>query len=179
MKHIVQLTAGADAAVKQGSTVGTPCAESLTGHLRVREAVAEERTRLASLFPDRDRSRWVEHTLQADRSWVLVMERFENRKWVPIGLAIVDEAGQMAFGLLPRYRKLSFSSAALRAVLQYMREYTLAVLTARIGDAEPSATKAFERAGFFFSEQSVSSGQIERLYEFVIRGENSPLNVWI
>ena len=179
MKHIVHLTTVDDAAVRQGGTMGMRWAGVFTGHLRVREAAAEERKGLASLFPERDRSRWVEQTLQTDRSWAPVVERFENGKWVPIGLAIVDATGQMAFGLLPRYRGLGFSSAAIRATLQYLREYTLTVLTARICDTEPSAARAFERAGFVFSGQSVSAGRIERLHDFVIRGECTPFNVWI
>jgi RimJ/RimL family protein N-acetyltransferase len=179
MKHSVQPTTVDDVAVKQGGTVGMPSVGVFTGHLRVREAAAEERKGLASLFQDWDRSRWVEQTLQTDRSWAPVVERFENKKWIPIGLAIIDATGQMAFGLLPRYRGLGFSSIAIRAALQYLREYTLTVLTARIGDTEPSVARAFERAGFVFSGQSVSAGRIERLYDFVIRGECSPFNVWI
>jgi RimJ/RimL family protein N-acetyltransferase len=179
MRHLVQPTTVDGTDRKQGGTGGMPWTGVFTGHLRVRKASAEERKELASLFPEQDRSRWVEQTLQADRSWVQVVERFENRKWVSIGVAIVDAAGQTAFGLLPRHRGLGLSSAAIRAVLQSLREYTLTVLTARIGNAERSAARAFERAGFVFSGQSVSAGRIECRYRFVIRGECTPFNVWI
>ncbi len=156
-----------------------PRANFFAGHLRVRKAAAEESEGLAILFPERDRSRWVEQTLRTEKSWALVVEKFENRKWAPVGVAIVDVVGQMAFGLFPRYRGKGLSPAAIRAVIQAMREYTLTVLTARISDAEPAAARAFERAGFVFSGQAVSAGRIEFLYRFVIRGECTPFNVWI
>jgi RimJ/RimL family protein N-acetyltransferase len=179
MRHFVQLTTVDDAEGKQGGTVGISKAGVFTGHLRVRKAAAEESEGLAILFPERDRSRWVEQALRSDRSWALVVEKFENRKWVPVGLAIVDAVGQMAFGLFPRYRGKGLSSAAIRAALQTLREYTLTVITAQIGDTERSAARAFERAGFVLSRESVSTGRIECLYRFVIRGECTPFNVWI
>jgi RimJ/RimL family protein N-acetyltransferase len=85
----------------------------------------------------------------------------------------------MAFGLLPRYRGQGLSSTAIRAVLQYMREYTLTVITARIGNTERSAARAVERAGFVLSREAVSTGRVDCLYRFVIRGECMPFNVWI
>jgi RimJ/RimL family protein N-acetyltransferase len=179
IKHIVKRITVDDAAGKRGGAIGMSWAGGFPGHFRVREAAAEERKGLASLFPEQDRSRWVEQMLQTDRSRVPVVERFENGKWVPIGLAIVDATGQMAFGLLPRYRGLGFSSSAIRAALQYLSEYTLTVLTARIRETEPSATRAFERAGFVFSGQFGSAGRIEHLYDFVIRSECTHFNVWI
>jgi RimJ/RimL family protein N-acetyltransferase len=179
MRHFVQLTTVDDVEGKQGGTVGISKAGVFTGHLRVRKAAAEESEGLAILFPERDRSRWVEQALRSDRSWALVVEKFENRKWVPVGLAIVDAVGQMAFGLFPRYRGKGLSSAAIRAALQTLREYTLTVITAQIGDTERSAARAFERAGFVLSKESVSMGRLECLYRFVIRGECTPFNVWI
>jgi RimJ/RimL family protein N-acetyltransferase len=174
MGQIVQQTAG-----NRGGTCSMPRTGDFAGHLRVRKAAAEESEGLAILFPERDRSRWVEQALRSDRSWALVVEKFENRKWVPVGLAIVDAVGQMAFGLFPRYRGKGLSSAAIRAALQTLREYTLTVITAQIGDTERSAARAFERAGFVLSRESVSTGRIECLYRFVIRGECTPFNVWI
>ncbi len=161
------------------------CPRSLTGadlfagHLRVRQYAAEERRGLERLFPDRDRSRWVMQTIRCGRAWILAVEIFENGKWVPLGHAIVDTGGQIALCILPRYRGRGLSPAAIRAVLHTMREYTLTVLTARVSEAEPAAARAFERAGFIFSGQSVSAGRIERLYSFSIRGECTPFNVWI
>ncbi len=113
------------------------------------------------------------------RAWILAVENFENGKWVTLGYAIVDTGGQIALCILPRYRGQGLSPAAVRAVLQTMRDYTLTVLTARVSEAEPAAARAFERAGFIFSGQSVSAGRIERLYSFSIRGECTPYNVWI
>ena len=179
MRHFVQLTTLDDAAGKQDGTVGITGAGIFTGHLQVRKASAEEREGLTIIFPERDRSRWVEQTLRTEKSWALIVERFENRKWAPAGFAIVDAAGQMAFGLLPRYRGQGLSSTAIRAVLQYMREYTLTVITARIGNAERSAARAVERAGFVLSREAVSTGRVDCLYRFVIRGECTPFNVWI
>jgi hypothetical protein len=74
---------------------------------------------------------------------------------------------------------LGRSPAAIRASIQHLRQYPLAVLTARVGDAEPAAAKAFERAGFVFSGQSVSAGRIERLYDFVVRDDCTAFNVWM
>jgi GNAT superfamily N-acetyltransferase len=179
MRHFVQQVTVNEAAGKQGGTVGIPRAGVFAGHLRVRKAAAKEGKILAGLLMEQVRIRWVEHVLRTDRSRALVVERFESRKWGPVGLAIVDAAGQMVFGLLPRYRGQGFSSAAIRAALQYFRECTLTVITARIGDAEISAARAFERAGFVFSGQAVSADRIECLYRFVIRGESTPFNVWI
>jgi RimJ/RimL family protein N-acetyltransferase len=179
MRHYVQLTTVDDAPGKQGGTSGMPRAGVFRGHLRVREAAAEERKGLDGLFMERDRIRWVEQALRTDRSWALVVERFENRKWAAAGLAIVDAAGQMAFGLFPRYRGQCLSSTAIRAVLQYLREYALTVITAQIGNTERSAARAFEQAGFVLSRESVSTGRVECLYRFVIRGECMPFNVWI
>jgi RimJ/RimL family protein N-acetyltransferase len=107
------------------------------------------------------------------------VERFENRKWAPAGFAVVDAAGQIAFCLFPRHRGQGLSSTAIRAVLQYLREYTLTVITARIGNTERSAARAAERAGFVLSRESVSTGRVDFLYRFVIRGECMPFNVWI
>ncbi len=118
-------------------------------------------------------------TVRCGSAWILAVEVFENGKWVPLGHAIVDAGGQIALCIFPRYRGQGLSPAAIRAVLQTMREYTLTVLTARISDAEPAAARAFERAGFVFSGQSVSAGRIKRLYSFSIRGECTPFNVWI
>jgi hypothetical protein len=107
------------------------------------------------------------------------MEIFRNGKWVPLGHAIVDAGGQMVLCILPRYRGLGRSAAAIRSVQQHLRQYPLAVLTARIGDSEPATARAFERAGFVLSGQSVSAGRTERLYEFIIRDECTAFNVWI
>ena len=174
MGRIVQQTAG-----NRGGTCSVPRTGGLAGHLRVRKAAAGEGEGLATLFPERDRSRWVEQTLRTEKSWALVVEKFENRKWAPVGVAVVDAVGQMAFGLFHRYRGKGLSPAAIRAALQALREYTLTVVTARIGDTERSAARAFEQAGFVLSGQSVSEGRIEFLYRFVIRGECTPFNVWI
>jgi hypothetical protein len=174
MGQIVQQTAG-----NRGASRSLPRTDSFAGHLRVREAAEEERRGLERLFPDRDRGRWVSQTLQSDRAWALVVESYDNRNWAPLGFAIVEACGLMAFCILPRYRGLGRSPAAIRASMQHLRQYPLAVLTARVGDAEPAAAKAFERAGFVFSGQSVSAGRIERLYDFVIRGDYSAFNVWI
>jgi RimJ/RimL family protein N-acetyltransferase len=174
MGQIVQQTAG-----NRDGTCSMSRTGDFAGHLRVRIAAADESEGLAILFPERDRFRWVEQTLRTEKSWALVVEKFENRKWAPIGVAIVDAAGQMAFGLFPRYRRKGLSSAAMRAALQTLREYTLTVITARISDTERQAARAFERAGFVFSGHAVSAGRIEYLYRFVIRGECTPFNVWI
>lgn len=175
MGLIVQQTAG-----NRDGACSMPRTGDFAGHLRVRIAAADESEGLAILFPERDRFRWVEQTLRTDPSWALVVERFEDRKWAPVGLAIVDAAGKMAFGLFPRYRGQGLSSAAIRAALQALREYTLTVITARIGNTERQAARAFERAGFVLSGEAVSTeGRIEYLYRFVIRGECTPFNVWI
>jgi hypothetical protein len=174
MRQTEQLTAG-----HRGYTRSTPQADVFTGHLRVREAVADERGRLDCFFPHRDRSQWASQTLQSNRAWALVVEIFQSGRWVPLGHAVVVAGGQMILCILPRYRGLGRSAAAIRSVLQHIRQYPLAVLTARIGDAEPAAAKAFERAGFVLAGQSVSAGRIERLYEFVIRDECTAFNVWI
>jgi GNAT superfamily N-acetyltransferase len=174
MRKIGQLTAG-----NRGCARSKPRADYFAGHLRVNEAAVEARRGIERLFPDRDRSQWASQTLQSDRARALVVEIFDNSKWTPLGHAIVDVGGRMVLCILPRYRGLGRSAAAIRSVLQYLRQYPLAVLTAWIGDAEPAAAKAFERAGFVFSELSVSAGRIERLYEFVIRNECAAFNVWI
>jgi RimJ/RimL family protein N-acetyltransferase len=174
MGQIGQKTAGSG-----GSTLNLTRADSFAGHLRVREAAAEERRRLDRFFPDRDRSQWASRTLQSDRAWALVVEIFRNGKWVPLGHAVVDAVGRMVLCILPPFRGLGHSAAAIRSVLQHLRETPLAVLTARIGDAEPAAARAFERAGFVFAGQSVSEGRTELLYEFIIRDECTAFNVWI
>jgi hypothetical protein len=166
-------------AENRGDTRNRPGEDFPPGHLRVREAPAEERRGLERLFPDRDRVRWVSQTLQSDRAWALVVETWDNRNWAPLGFAIVDACGLMALCILPRYRGLGRSPAAIRASMQHLRQYPLAVLTARVGDADPAAAKAFERAGFVFSGQSVSAGRRERRYDFVIRDDCTAFNVWI
>ncbi len=174
MGQIVRQAAG-----NRGETRRLSRTDVFAGHLRVREVPAEERRGLERLFPDWDRGQWVSKTLQSDRAWALVIEIFDNRKWIPLGYAIVDAGGLMAFCILPRYRGLGRSPAAIRAALHYLREYPLAVLTARVDDAEPEAAEAFERAGFVLSGRTVSEGRIERQYDFVIRDEGTPFNVWI
>ena len=174
MRKIRQLTAG-----NGGCARSKPRADYFAGHLRVNEAAVEARGGIERFFPDRDRRQWASQTLQCDRAWALVVEIFQNGRWVPLGHAIVDTGGRMVLCILPRYRGLGRSAAAIRAVLQHLRQYPLAVLTAWIGDAELSVAKAFERAGFVFSGQSVSAGRIERLYEFVVRDECTAFNVWI
>ena len=89
---------------ESGAIGGMPWSGTLMRHLRVREATVEEKKEFVNLFPERDCARRVEQVFQADRSWSPVVERFGNRKWTPIGLAIVDTTGQMAFGLLPSHR---------------------------------------------------------------------------
>jgi RimJ/RimL family protein N-acetyltransferase len=179
MGQIGKLTTADAAAGSEGGKRGMPRADSFSAHQRVREATAEERRGLERSFPDRDRSRWVSQTLRSKRAWALVVETFENRQWVPLGHAIVDSGGLMALCILPRHRRQGRSPAAIRAALRYLREYPLSVLTARVGDAESAAARAFERAGFVFSGQAVSAGRVERRYDFVIRGECTPFNVWI
>ena len=163
----------------RGCPGSLPREDFFAGHLRVHEAAVVARRGLDRLFPDRERRRWASQTLQSDRAWALVVEIFQSGRWVPLGHAVVDAGGQMILCILPRYRGLGRSAAAIRSVLQHIRQYPLAVLTARIGDAEPAAAKAFERAGFVLAGQSVSAGRIERLYEFVIRDECTAFNVWI
>ncbi|HET6490714.1 MAG TPA: GNAT family N-acetyltransferase [Syntrophales bacterium] len=170
---------GQKTAVSAGATLNPTRAGSFAGHLRVREAAAEERRGLERFFPDRDRSQWASRTLQSGRVRALVVEIVKDGKWVPLGHAVVDAVGEMVFCILPPYRGRGHSAAAIRSVLQHLREYPLTVLTARIGDAEPAASRAFERAGFVFAGQSVSAGRTERLYEFIIRDECTAFNVWI
>jgi len=180
MKQVVPSVTLVDAPEKESGAIGSmPCSGAVADHLRVREATAKEKEEFASLFPERDCARWVEQAFQANRSWAPVVERFENRKWIPIGLAIVSATGQMAFGLLPSYRGQGLSSAAIRAVIQYLREYTLTVLTVRLDDTEPLMARAFERAGFVFAGPIVSADRTERRYDFVIRGDCTTFNVWI
>jgi hypothetical protein len=174
MGQIGKLTAG-----NRGCTSSLPRADFFAGHLRVCEAAVGARRGLERFIPDRERRRWASQTLQSDRAWALVVEIFQDGRWVPLGHALVDAGGQMVLCILPRYQGLGRSAAAIRSVLQHLRQYPLAVLAARIGDAEPAAAKSFERAGFVFSGQSVSAGRIERLYEFVIRDECRAFNVWI
>ena len=178
MKHAVP-PAPLDNAAESGAIGTIPGSGAFTGHLRVREATAEERKEFASLVPERDCGRWVEQTVQSDRSWAPVVERFGNRRWIPIGLAMVDAKGQMAFGLLPSYRGKGFASAAIRAVIQYLREYPLTVLRACVDPEDLIMAEAYRRAGFVFSGRVVMRERILDSCILVLRQECPSFNVWI
>ena len=149
------------------------------GHIRVREASAEEMKGFTGLFPDGERGWWVERALESRRTKVLVMENFEGRAWVPLGQAIVDAGGEMAVFLVPRFRGRGLCSAAIRAAVQTLRDHPLTVLTARVDEGDRAAAGAFERAGFVPSGRDASGDRPRVLYTFAMRGECMPFNVWI
>jgi RimJ/RimL family protein N-acetyltransferase len=149
------------------------------GHIRVREASAEEMKGFTGLLPDGERGRWVERALESRRTKVLVMENFEGRAWVPLGQAIVDAGGEMVVFLVPRFRGRGLCSAAIRAAVQNLRDQPLTVLTARVDEGDRAAAGAFERAGFVPSGRDASGDRPRVLYTFSMRGECMPFNVWI
>jgi len=149
------------------------------GHVRVHETSARQGQMLASRFPDGERRRWVEEALADRRTKLLDMEIFEERAWVLIGQAIADAGGEMAVLLLPRFRGLGLCSAVVRAAVQALREYPLAILTAGVDEGDRAAAGAFERAGFAPSGRDTSGGRARIIYTMALRGECTPLNVWI
>ena len=58
------------------------------GHLRVRTASAEERQGIADFFAGSDHAGWVEETLVSARARALVVERFAEGTWVPLGCTV-------------------------------------------------------------------------------------------
>lgn len=152
---------------------------AFSGHIRVREAFAEEMKGLTGRFPDGERGRWVERALESRQTKVLVMENFEGRAWIPLGQAIVDAGGEIAVLLLPRFRGLGLGSAAIRAAAQTLRDHLLTVLTARVDEEDRAAAVAFERAGFTPSGRDASGELARVLYTLTLRSECTPFNVWI
>lgn len=145
-----------------------------SGHLRVREVSAGNQTGFANQFPDLERRLWVEKALRDPRTRLLAVDKFEEKKWLPIGQAVIDVHGEMAVSLSSRYRGLGLSSTAIRATAQHLREYPLTVLTARIGDSETAAVRAFELAGFI-----APTGRPSGRYTLILRDACLPFNVWI
>lgn len=176
MKRLVS----ADAEERGGGAFGGASRTGVfCGHLRVREASAEERRKFASRIPVRDCDRWVEQAFQHDRSRVPVVERFENGKWIPSGLAVVDPAGQMAFRLLPRCPGHGLMSAAIRAVISYLREYPLTALSTCVDPEDSVMAEAYRRAGFVFSGRVLMPERILDSYRLILRQECPYFNVWI
>ncbi len=168
-----------DSERREGSAFdGEPLAETFRGFLRVREATADERKEFTHFFRECDFVGRVERAPQSDRFWVPVVERCENGKWIPIGGAVVNDIGHMTFHrFAPHQEEQGFSPSAIRAVIQYLREYPLAALSACVDSGDSMMADAYCRAGFVFSGR-VSDRNLDS-YRLTLREECPPFNVWI
>ena len=149
------------------------------GHLRVRDASPRERQSLAGLFAESAHSGWVAETLAAAGSMVLLVERFANGTWVPLGCAVTDVAGETALALCPDDRRRGFAHEVLRAAIRVLREEPFTQLTACLGPEHEGLAGIFARAGFAPAGSCLFGGRPSTRYVRNLRGDCTTYNVWI
>lgn len=149
------------------------------GHLRVRNASAEEMRGFARLFADPDRSGWVTETIATGRARALVVERFTERIWVPLAWTVTAADGETALALRSEEYGKGLAHEALRAAIRVLRDEPFAALTACVVQGDVKVAKAFERAGFSPEGTCRFRGRLTVKYVRNLRGDCTPYNVWI
>lgn len=149
------------------------------GHLRVRKASGAEMPWIAGLFAGSAPVGWVEDALADARARVLVVERFANGVWVPLGCTVTDAVGQTAVALCPDDRRRGFAHEVLRAAVRVLLEEPLTELTACLGPEHEGLAGIFARAGFAPAGTFPFRDRPSTRYVRNLRGDCTTYNVWI
>jgi|GEM_PF-1144570 len=158
---------------------GAERACGFAGHLRVRPAAADEARRLAGLFPDAERARWVTDALETGRACALVVERFEGLTRVPLGFVVTAADGETALAIHAGERGRGLAHEAMRAAIRILREEPFTELRASVGADDARAARVFEKAGFAPAGPCRFRGRPSRRFTRNLRGDCTPYNVWI
>ncbi len=164
---------------EQGAGRTADQALGFSGHLRVRKASAGEKPGLAGFFACSGHAEWVKETLAAARARILVVERFSEGAWLPLGYAVTDAGGEIALALQPDERGRGLAHEALRAAVRELREEPFAELTACLGPEDAGFFRIFGKAGFTPAGECLFRGRPSTRYVLNLRGDCTPYNVWI
>jgi RimJ/RimL family protein N-acetyltransferase len=149
------------------------------GFLRVRNASDEELCGFPALFAEPDRGSWVAEAIATGRAKALVVERFAEKTWDPVGFTVTAPDGETALALRPHERRRGLAHEALRAAVRVLREEPFAELSACIDPGDTGSVRTFERAGFAPAGSCRFRGRPSTRYVRNLRGDCMPFNVWI
>ncbi len=114
---------------------------------------------------------WFEKVLESKTIHLLVVESYENSTWIPAGAFRFDESdGEVSISLGSKFRGKSLASPLIRAGMEHIGQiWSGERFIARIKPENWPSIRAFERAGFSFSRETVNKGHVCLEFVYPVR----------
>lgn len=103
----------------------------------------------------------------------MIVEGYQQGKWVPIGQVRVDKDGEVSMSLAAEFRQQHLATPVIKAGIAYIKDkLATESLVAHIKQKNIASWKAFEEAGFRFVGYTTLEGHECREYTYRIGLQN-------